>query len=273
MVVLATVESHPPSARRGRLDSVVVIAATESHLQSAEAGVGVVREWMTRVNPLVLLAVGACSLIGSFAIRSLPIALAAVGAYTVAALLLLPTWRYPLLCLAFSGFAAVTIVYSTWRLGGQDTETAVVAGLRILVLAWPGSVVVGFLDPGRLGDYAAQTLRLPARPVAAFSAALQRFAGFAQTWTDLERTRRARGVAPGRHPVAMTRYSGSMGFALLVQALRGASSSSIAMDARGFASAKTRTWAEPATWTRLDLAGLALAAVLGAIPIALYALT
>lgn len=228
------------------------------------------RTLVTRVNPLVLLSVGAFSLIGSFAVRSLPIAAVTIGLYALAALILLPTWRYPLACLAFSGFAAITIVYSTWRLGGQNTEVAVVAGLRILVLAWPGSVMVGFIDPGRLSDYAAQTLRLPARGVAAFSAALQRFSGFAQTWESLERTRRARGVAPGRHPVGQVKHSGSMAFALLVQAMRGASSSSIAMDARGFADARGRTWAEPATWSRLDVAGLALAAALGAVPIVCF---
>jgi len=230
------------------------------------------RTLVTRVNPLGLLSVGAFSLIGSLAVRSLPIALATVGLYALAALFLLPTWRYPLACLAFSGFAAITIVYSTWRLGGHDTQVAVVAGLRIVVLAWPGSVMVGFIDPGRLSDYAAQTLRLPARGVAAFSAALQRFNGFAQTWEALERTRRARGVAPGRHPVGQVKHSGSMAFALLVQAMRGASASSIAMDARGFADATRRTWAEPATWTRTDLAGLALAAALGAAPVVLYVL-
>jgi len=148
-------------------------------------------------------------------------------------------------------------------------ETAAVAGMRILVLAWPGSVMVGFIDPGRLGDYAAQTLRLPARPVAAVTAALQRFTGLAQTWTDLDRARRVRGVAPGRRPDAVLRYTGSMTFALLAAALRGASQTSIAMDARGFESAARRTWAEPARWSRLDVAALSLAALLGLTPIML----
>ena len=56
-----------------------------------------------------------------------------------------------------------------------------------------------------------------------------------------------------------------MAFAMLVHALRGASQTAIAMDARGFASAHDRTWAEAATWTRLDravvVAGLALGLV------------
>ena len=64
-----------------------------------------------------------------------------------------------------------------------------------------------------------------------------------------------------------------MAFAMLVHALRGASQTAIAMDARGFASAHDRTWAEAANWTRLDRAMLVAAALLGGIaPVASYVL-
>ncbi|MCW2830498.1 MAG: hypothetical protein JWP31_1190 [Aeromicrobium sp.] len=222
---------------------------------------------MLRLNPLVLFSFGLFSLIGSLFVRDLTIAAWAIAAYALASVLFLPSWRYPLVCLALSAVAAVTIVYSTWRLGGHDEREAVTAGLRILVLAWPGSVMLGYLDPARLGDYLAQSLRLPARMVAAFSAALQRFMGFHLAWQQLDRVRRARGFGARRNPFANGRYIADMSFALLVQALRGASASSVAMDARGFATAHDRTWAEPATWTRLDVAATALAAVLGAVPV------
>lgn len=218
-----------------------------------------------RVNPLVLLAVGLFSLAGSFAIRDFQVAVLAASAYALAAIVFLPSWRYPLACLAFSALAALSIVYSTWRLGGHDEREAVTAGLRILVLAWPGSVAVGYVDPSRLADYLAQTLRLPARFVAAFSAALQRFASLGEAWQQLDRARRVRGFGPSRNPVETGRYAADMSFGLLVNALRGASQSSIAMDARGFADAHDRTWAEPAPWTRLDLGGLAVAVALGAV--------
>jgi energy-coupling factor transport system permease protein len=52
-----------------------------------------------------------------------------------------------------------------------------------------------------------------------------------------------------------------------VQAMRGATSTSIAMDARGFATAHERTWALPAPWTRLDVLALVTAALLGAVPV------
>jgi len=226
-----------------------------------------VRSLVVRTNPLVLLSVGVFSLLGSFFVTDLRSAYIALTAYGLAALLLLPGWRFPLVCLGFSLFAAVTVVYSAWRLGSGGLEPPFVQGLRLVVLAWPGSVAVGYLDPAKLSDYLAQTLRLPARLVAAFGAALQRITSFGHAWTQLERTRRARGLGPSRNPVTTARYAGGMSFALLVHAMRGATRSAVAMDARGFATADDRTWAEAATWTRLDVTGLALAAMLGVVPV------
>jgi energy-coupling factor transport system permease protein len=225
------------------------------------------RPFVLRLNPLAQLSIGLFSLLGSFWIRSLPVALVALGAYLLAALIFLPGWRYPALCLGFTAIAAITIVYSTWRLGGHDLEKAVTAGLRIIVLAWPGSVVAGYVDPSRFADYLAQSLHFPARLMAAFAAALQKFTGFALAWQQLERVRRVRGFGPSRNPLSNGPYAANMSFALLVQAMRGASAASIAMDARGFATAQGRTWAEPAEWTRLDLLGVILSAALGAVPI------
>ena len=220
-----------------------------------------------RVNPLAQLTVGLFSLIGSFWIRSLPVALIAVAAYALVALVVLPGWRYPLLCLAFTAVAALSIVYSTWRLGGRDLEEAFTAGLRIVVLAWPGSVMAGYIDPSRLADYLAQTLHMPARLIAAFAGALQRFTGFGLAWQQLERVRRVRGFGASRNPVANGRHAANMSFALLVQAMRGATAASIAMDARGFATAQDRTWALPAPWARLDVLAVVVGALLGAVPI------
>lgn len=220
---------------------------------------------VNRVNPAVLCIVGISSLFASFAVNSLPVALIALIAYT---LLIVVSGARPgivLLCLAFSLLGGLTIAWSTWRLGGHDLQIAAVAGIRIVVLAWPGSVAAAHIDAGRLGDYAATVL--PDRGVAATSAALQRFATLAHTWTVLDRTRRARGLGPGRRPVAIVKHSGSMAFALLVQALRDASRTSIAMDARGFAEVHQRSWAEPVTWTRLDVAATALAMCLGLLPL------
>lgn len=223
-------------------------------------------------NPLAQLSIGLFSLAASPWVRSLPVALVVVGCYLVAALLFLPSWRYPLVCLVFTGLAAVTIVYSTWRLGGHDPREAVTAGLRILALAWPGSVAAGYVDPARLADFLAQSLHLPARMVAAFSAALQRFTSFGHAWTQIERARRARGLGPTANPVSWFTHAAAMAFALLVHAMRGASQTAVAMDARGFASAHHRTWAQPASWSRLDVLVLIAGLLLGLVaPVAYLA--
>ena len=231
------------------------------------------RSWITTANPQAQLSVGLFALIGSYWIHDVHTGAVALGAYVAVVLALAPGWRYPLLCLLFTSMAAATIFYSTWRLGGHDEAEALAAALRILVLAWPGSVAIGYVDPARLGDFLAQSLHLPARFVAAFSAALQRFADYGHAWTQLERARRVRGMGPTANPVSWVRHGGSMAFAMLVHALRGASQTAIAMDARGFASAHDRTWAEAANWTRLDRAMLVAAALLGGIaPVASYVL-
>jgi energy-coupling factor transport system permease protein/energy-coupling factor transport system ATP-binding protein len=67
-------------------------------------------------------------------------------------------------------------------------------------------------------------------------------------------------------PVRRLRASGGGAFALLVLAMREAGHLSMAMDARGFAAAHRRTWAEPAPWTATDNLLLAVATCLAALP-------
>jgi energy-coupling factor transport system permease protein len=223
------------------------------------------RRVLVTANPLAQMSIGFFSLLASFWVHSLPVALAALACYAVAVIVAAPGWRYPLLCLGFSGIAALTITYSTWRLGGHEVPEAVTAGLRILVLAWPGAIALGYIDPARLADYLAQSLHLPARMVAAFAAALQRLVSFGHVWTELEQVRRVRGVGRSRNPASWVAHAGSMAFAMLVHALRGASQTAIAMDARGFATAHDRTWAESASWSRLDVAVVVVGFLLGAV--------
>lgn len=234
---------------------------------TAPAGVpgrGRRRALLQGTNPLALVWVGLAALAGSFAVRDLPSAVAAASAWAVAGLLLLPSWRYPLACLALCGVSAGLVAYSAWRLGNPDH--APVAALRILVLAWPGAVVVAFVDPSDLGDELAQRLRVPGRPVAAFVASLQRVGGLGATLQQVHRARRVRGVGPSG-PVSAVRHAGSVTFAMLASALRDAGRTSIAMDARGFATATRRTWAQQVPWTWRDTAVVAGAAVLGFVPV------
>lgn len=224
------------------------------------------RRFVRDANPLVLLAIGTLAIVASLAVRDLQTACLALGAYAVAGAVLLPSPRFALARFGAIAVASVSLVWSTWWLGGRDLEVALTAGLRIVVLALPGAVLAAYVDPSKLADQLGQRLRLPARPVVAFAAAMQRFGALRETWGQLDRTRRARGFGPTHNPVSRVRHAVSLAFALLVSALRDASRMSVAMDARGFASAQRRTWAEPAPWSRTDSALLALGVALAAVP-------
>ncbi len=221
------------------------------------------RGQLARLNPLALLWVGFASLLGSFAIRDLPSAVAGAAAWAIAAVLLLPSWRYPLACLALCGVSSALVAYSAWRLGNADY--APVAALRILVLAWPGAVIIAFIDPSRLGDHLAQRLRVPGRFVASFVAVVQRMTDFQSAHQQISRVRRVRALGP-TGLTGPVRHAGSMTFSMLASALRGAGTMSIAMDARGFATARHRTWAEPAPWQRPDTVAIVVATALAAVP-------
>jgi energy-coupling factor transport system permease protein len=227
---------------------------------------------VTRANPLVLLAVGLLAVVASFGVRTLAVAVAMVGVVIVLAVAFVPglvgnSWRLlaPLL-------GAASVAFSTWLLSGRDESEAVLAGFRVLVLSLPGVLVAPFIDPSRLGDQLAQRLRLPGRPVAAVTASLQRFEDLGAIWEQLDRSRRVRGLGPGRNPVARIRHVGALTFGLLVATLRSSARIAVAMDARGFATASRRSWAEPAEWTRYDSTVLAGAIGFAALPYALAVL-
>ena len=228
------------------------------------------RRSLAQTNPLALLWIGLAALLGSFAVRDLPSAVVAAGAWALAGLLVLPSWRYPLACLALCGVSAGLVAYSAWRLGNPDH--APVAALRILVLAWPGAVVVAFVDLSDLGDELAQRLHLPDRPVAAFVASLQRVSGFGATLQQVLRARRVRGTGP-HGPASAVRHAGSVTFAMLAAALRDAGRTSIAMDARGFATATRRTWAQGVPWTPRDTTVVVVASLLALVPVVARVLT
>jgi energy-coupling factor transport system ATP-binding protein len=166
--------------------------------------------------------------------------------------------------LAPAALAVVGVAWSAWLLGGRDLEVAAGAALRVLALLVPSAVVVGAVDPDALGDHLAQRLRLPARPVVAATAALQRLQSFDVLWGELMTTRRVRGVRARSGPVARGREAVVVTGGLLLGALTQAAALALAMDARGFAEARRRTWAGPAPWRAADtlavLAGLVLIA-------------
>ena len=106
---------------------------------------------------------------------------------------------------------------------------------------------------------------MPARPVVAATAALQRLQSFDDLWTELMTTRRVRGIRADRGLVRRGAEAVAVTGGLLVGALGQAAGLALAMDARGFAGAHRRSWAGPAPWHLPDsLAVLAGLAVIGA---------
>jgi energy-coupling factor transport system ATP-binding protein len=144
------------------------------------------------------------------------------------------------------------VAWSTWLLGSHDVEIAVGAGLRVLTLVLPSVVLMPFVNPDTLGDHLAQRVHLPARPVVATTAALQRFQSFGFLWAEITRARRIRGIGAGRSVVARAKEVGTTTLALFVTVLGQAAILALAMDSRGFAGASRRTWAGSAPWRLPD---------------------
>jgi energy-coupling factor transport system permease protein len=168
--------------------------------------------------------------------------------------------------LMFGLLAAGSILVSTWLYGGRHLDEAGGAGLRILYIVLPAALLSPSIRPSSLGDHLAQRLHLPARAVVAATAALQRLDNTVEQWQTIQRARRSRGLGLDGRPIRRLRGATAGAFALLVVSLRQTTSTTVAMDARGFAGATRRTWAEPAPWTWADTAVLALALGLAVLP-------
>lgn len=222
-------------------------------------------------NPLAVVAICLLAVLGSVAVRDWR-----VGALTLTVQGVL----LPFVAVRRSGtvrrlvpgvFAAASVGFSSWLLGGHDIAIGITAALRILTFVVPGAVLTAHIDPSAFGDALAQRLRLPARPVVAAVAALHRLETLGEDWRTIERARHARGLGPGWSPVQRAVAASATTFALLVSSLRRSSGMSVAMDARGFAGATQRTWAEPSPWYRRDTVLMIVGTMVAALPLVLSA--
>ena len=205
-----------------------------------------------RCSPVALLLASALAIVGSTQVDDVRSGLMMVGAELLLAPLAVRRVGDAVRRVLPGLVAATSLGASSWWIAGQSPDTAAAAGLRILALILPGSLLAAWVDPSRLGDELAQWLRLPARPVVASVAALQQLDALGEQWRTLDRVRHARGLGPRRWPWSRTRHVASLTFALLVQTLRRSGQLAVAMDARGFASAHQRSWAQPPTWGARD---------------------
>jgi energy-coupling factor transport system permease protein len=157
-------------------------------------------------------------------------------------------------------FGWITVTEGSLELGGVIT-------LRLLAAVLPAIVLFANTDPTNLADGLAQNLRLPARFVLGGLAALRLVGLMVEDWRMLELARRARGVGDR----ARIRRLFGQAFTLLVLAIRRGSALATAMEARGFGSTRSRTWAREARfgsaeWLLIGVAtAVATAAVLAAV--------
>ena len=221
------------------------------------------------VGPLALLALCLVPAAGAVAVNRVGVGAVCVAAEALAISWLAwsaAAWRSVAVRLAVAAISAGSIGLSTWLYGGQQAQTAWGAVLRIGYLVLPAVVLTPSIRPGPLGDHLAQRLHLPARPVVAAVAALQRLDGLVEQWQQVARARRARGLGIDGGPSRRVRHLAAAAFALLVVTMRQSGTMAVAMAARGFADARRRTWAEPAPWRTGDTLVLVLAVALAALP-------
>ncbi len=176
--------------------------------------------------------------------------------------LLARTW--PLL-LGAAGVAWVNVLFGD-PVDGGGWSSALALAVRVLALALPGVLLVASTDPVRLADALTLHWRVSTRFAYGALAALRLVPLLATEWQTIRLARRARGVEPGRNPVAHARLFAGTAFALLVGAVRRGTRLAAAMDARGFDSGIPRTNARGSVLRRRDSAY-----VLGAAAICAFA--
>lgn len=229
----------------------------------------------TQVSALAILLAPILLLLASMRVTSIPSGLAVVSALAGAAFVLgLAGFRLkPLKALIPGLIAVLSIGLSNWYLSvDQQPETGLIAALRVASFVLPGIALATQLRPIAMGDQLAQWLRLPARPVIAAVVAMQRLWVLLATWDDLRFIYSLRRAGALRGPIGRFSELSRLVFGLLVQAIRSAGTTSVAMEARGFSksSMRNRTWAVKPRWKRLDWLVVVLAAAASAAPFLVF---
>lgn len=216
------------------------------------------------LNPLTLSLIGILAAIGSFAISTWQGGLLALVPTVLLAPLAIRTLGGGLLRLAPILLSAAGLAWTTALLGDAPSLSAqgwllgAKEAARITAFVAPGVLALGSVDVTALGDALGQRLRLPARPVAASVAGLVRAGHLGRQWQVITQARVLRGLGSPASP----RMLAGATLALLVDALRGAEQQALAMDARGFATANTRTWALPSPLRGPDAVGIGIGVLL-----------
>jgi len=141
------------------------------------------------------------------------------------------------------------------RITGGSIELAIAVTVRVLAIGLPAVLLFMRVDPTELADGLAQVWRLPNRFVLGALAGARLVGLFIEDWQAMSLSRRARGIGDSG---ALRRFA-TMAFALLVLAIRRGSKLATAMEARGFGSDVSRTWARESKVGRRDWVLIAIA--------------
>ncbi|MBA2632449.1 MAG: energy-coupling factor transporter transmembrane protein EcfT, partial [Chloroflexi bacterium] len=137
------------------------------------------------------------------------------------------------------------IAIGALRIGSETLLNGAGLALRLLAIALASLLATATSDPTETADALVQQGRISPRFAFGVLAALRLLPLLAREWQTIRMARRARGVEPGRSPIAAVRlFFGGM-LALLVGAIRRASRLALAMEARGFGAMPSRTVARP----------------------------
>lgn len=158
--------------------------------------------------------------------------------------------------------------FLTAHVTDNSIQLAIGIFLRVLAIGLPVVLVSYRVDPTDLGRALAQVLHLPARFVLGMVAALQMLTALQDDLHAMHRARRSRGLIDQRGFGHSFKNGASLAFGLLVQSLRRASTLSLAMEARGFGFASTRSWAKREDIHLRDGIILVVTVVLAAVPVA-----
>lgn len=229
----------------------------------------------SKVSGLTILLAPMLLLLGSFAVTSIAKGLAALAGLAVSAVIMGALGlRIPSAKVLIPGVIAVSSVgLSNWYLSANlDPAGGAVAALRVATFVLPGILLATQLRPIELGDQLAQVLRLPARPVVAAAAAMQRMNVTIGLWDDLRFIHKIRGLGVGKGPASRVREFMRLVFSLLVQSIRGAGTTAVSMDARGFSRPfggpeGRRTWAAKPVRGQLDFLVLTLCSLVALLPL------
>ncbi len=169
--------------------------------------------------------------------------------------------------LLISVLGAVTTVFLFAADRQHVLTSASALALRLLAVALPGVVVFATTDPTDLADALVQNAGVSPRFAIGTLAAWRLVPLLGEEWRLIGYARRARGVDPGRNPVARLRLLASASFTLLVGAIRRGTRLATAMDARGFDSGLPRTTARVQRFRAADAALVAGAALVAAVAV------